>query len=296
MSPILFNGYDRAGLDREYDNQRKIGSEQFAAFLKYCDETSAAARSTLDCDLDVEYGPRPGETLDIFRASDPGAPVHIFIHGGYWRALDKTGFSYVANGFVPHGVTTVVINYPLIPVVDMDELVESCRRAVVWVQRNIERFGGNPESLSISGHSAGGHLVAMLLATDWQRYGFAKDQQLFSHACAISGIFELEPIRLCFLNDVLNLTDGEVKRNSPLYLPRLQWCPFNITVGVPEGPEYLRQSREMQIAWTGQKDCPELHEMEGEDHFSIRNLLGNPGSPLVRQILDGISSSTGEKN
>lgn len=276
MGPPIFRGYDRAGLDREYDNRTKVPGFDFVAFLAQCERASEAARRRHDCVLDVPYGASPAERLDIFRAETPGAPVHVFFHGGYWRMLDKQDFSYVADGLVPHGTTVVVVNYALIPGVDMAELVAQCRRALQWVAGNIAAHGGDPDRISVSGHSAGGHIVAMLLAGD---------TPALTRACALSGIFELEPIRLGFLNEVLGLRPEDVARHSPRFLPRRQWCPLTLAVGASEGDEYLRQSEEFGQAWSGAADRPKVLALPGQDHFSIRAQLGDPESEVVRLVL-----------
>ena len=117
------------------------------------------------------YGPRPGETLDIFLPEGRGPwPVHVFVHGGYWRSLDKEHFSFVARGLQPAGVLVAVVNYALIPTVDMDELVRQVRASVAWLHRNVAALGGDPDNITVSGHSAGGHLTAMLLSTDWPAF------------------------------------------------------------------------------------------------------------------------------
>ena len=277
MGNTLFRGYDREALDRQYDNRNKVPGFDFATFLRLCDEKSVAARAAHDCVLDVAYGDSPAERLDIFRARTAGAPVHVFFHGGYWRLLDKKDFSYIADGFVPHDVTVVVVNYALMPGVSMDELISQCRRSLQWVAANIAAYGGDPARMSISGHSAGGHITAMMLAID----GIPR----LTHACAISGIFELEPIQLCFLNDTLHLDEGDVARNSPRFLPRQTWCPLTIAVGEREGDEYLRQSREFGEAWSGEQDTPRVVILDGVDHFDARAQLGDPDSRMIALAL-----------
>ena len=276
-SAPLFRGYDRQALDLQYDNRNKVPGFDFATFLRECDDKSVAARAAHRCQLDVPYGRSAAERLDIFYAPQPGAPVHVFFHGGYWRLLDKKDFSYIADGFVPHGVTVVVVNYALIPTVTMDELIAQCRRALHWVAAHIGEHGGDPARISISGHSAGGHIAAMMLAS--------AGMPALTHACAISGIFELEPIRLCFLNDTLRLQAGDVSRNSPRWLPRLVWCPLTIAVGEHEGDEYLRQAREFGDAWRGEQDVPRVHVLAGVDHFSARAQLGDPASRMIELAL-----------
>jgi arylformamidase len=274
---LLYRGYDRAGLDAEYDNRNKVPGFDFAAFLAEHEAKSQAARQSHDCVLDVAYGEHPAETLDIFRARQPDAPVHVFFHGGYWRMLDKRDFSYVADGMVPHGVTLVVVNYALMPSVSMGELVAQCQRALCWVANNIGAWGGRSDRISVSGHSAGGHIASVMLA----RPGIPA----LSHVCAISGIYDLEPIRLCFLNDTLQLNQADVAAHSPRSLARMHWAPLSVVVGEHEGDEYLRQSKDICSAWSGDGDQPRLVVLSGVDHFSARAQLGDPASRMVALAL-----------
>jgi arylformamidase len=231
----------------------------------------------------VAYGPKPGETLDVFPAPGPGpAAVHVFIHGGYWMALDKRDFSFVARGLQPAGAAVVVINYALIPSVSMDELVRQCRASIAWVHANAGSFGGDRERLFVSGHSAGGHLTAMQLTADWPSLGLPPDP--IRGACAISGLHDLDPIRLCYLNDTLKLTPEEARRNSPIYLAPRTGPPLLIPVGGEEGPEYHRQTETLAAVWRKYGVPCEVLDMAGIDHFSIVAQLEDPASELSRAI------------
>jgi arylformamidase len=284
----VYRQYDQGGLDAEYNNQAKISEAGFKVFLDRCAALSEAARSQLPCHFDVRYGSHPAETMDIFPAQGVSgrAPVEIFFHGGYWRMLDKRDFSYVANGFVPNGHTAVIVNYGLVPSVTLDELVEQCRQAVAWVYKHIEEYQGDSSRLYLSGHSAGGHLVAMMLATDWRRYGIEDGEKIVCGATAISGIYDLEPIRLSFLNKILNLSQSTVEHNSPVNLRPICKSPLLVTVGALEGDEYVRQSSALTDAWKTAEGGPELILFEEDDHFSIREQLGSPDSPLVTLMMN----------
>ena len=283
MAQSIFREYDRAALDREYDNRKKVANA--LEVLAWYASESEATRRKLDCRLDVAYGARPGERLDIFpgQGSRP-APIHIFVHGGYWHRLDKADFSYVARAFQPSGAAVVVINYALIPTVDMTELVRQCRAAVVWVHANARTFGGDPGRIFISGHSAGGHLVGMLMATDWPVFA-GLPANVIAGGCAISGLYDLEPIRLCYLNDILALTPEDVRRYSPVLLAPVRSGPLLLAVGALEGPEYHRQTDDQAAAWRRHGLACEVMDMAGHDHFSIAAQLNDSTAPLSRAIL-----------
>jgi len=283
MGEPIFLGYDREGLDREYNNRAKVAD--FADYLARYAAASAAARRALPCWLDVRYGPQAGETLDVFFPAGPRpAPIHVFIHGGYWMALDKADFGFVARGLQPAGAAVVVINYALIPSVDMDELVRQCRAAVAWVFRNAAAVRGDPQRIFVSGHSAGGHLTAMLLATDWPAFaGLPGD--LVKGGVAISGLYDLEPIRLSYLNDTLKLTPDVVRRHSPVLLRPGSRAPLLLPVGALEGTEYHRQTDDLAAAWGRQDVACEVMDMAGIQHFSIVSQLEDAGSELSRATL-----------
>jgi arylformamidase len=287
MTTPIFRGYDRAALDREYDNRKKVANA--ADVLAWYARESAWTREKVPARLDVAYGPHPGERLDIFPPTGKAgrerelAPVQVFIHGGYWHRLDKADFSYVARGFAPAGAATVVINYALMPTVTLTELVRQCRAAIAWVHAHARNFGGDPDAIFVSGHSAGGHLVAVVMATRWA--GFGALDGLVKGGASISGLHDLEPIRLCYLNDILALTPDDVERWSPVRLPAPPSGRLLLAVGELEGPEYHRQTDDLAAAWRGRGLAVEVLDMAGHDHFSIAVQLGDPGSPLARAIL-----------
>ena len=282
MAQPIFLSYDRDALDREYNNRRKVIDAP--AWLTRFTEESIATRAAIPCRLDVAYGEHPGERLDIFPAERATpAPVHVFIHGGYWHVLDKKDFSYVARAFVPAGVATVVINYGLMPTVTMAELVRQCRASIAWVYANAASFGADPQRITISGHSAGGHLVAMLLATDWAAFaGLPAD--VVKAGAGISGLYDLEPIRLCYLNDVLALTPDDARAHSPIHLTPKHAAPLLLPLGDKEGPEYHRQSEAMATAWRRHGGRAEIMDLAGHDHFSIVWELAERDSALARAI------------
>jgi arylformamidase len=273
---------DRATLDRNY-NLRAAVPEFQTWFDRYV-ATSADFRARWPGRLDVRYGGGPGQAIDLFlptAATRP--PLLAFIHGGYWQSRDRKDFSFVAGPLVPAGAAVALIGYDLAPAVTMDRIVAEIRDGLAWLHRNGAREGFDPERIVIAGHSAGGHLVAMAIATDWPT-DFGLPDDLIKGAVAISGIFDLEPIRRCYLNDVVRMDEAEAGRNSPLHLPPGRPCPVVVAVGERETEAFHEQSRayatKLEAAgWP----CTLITEPE-LDHFGIVMTLAEPGGPLVRAL------------
>jgi arylformamidase len=281
MGEILYRGYDRAGLDAQYDNRAKV--PDFEEYNARRATLSEEVRGAFDCRLDVAYGPSRAERLDVYPASGPG-PVQVFFHGGYWMRHDKRDYGFIADAFVPAGAAFVNVDYGLVPSVNFDELVRQCRAALAWVWRNADSFGADRTRIFASGNSAGGHLAAMMAATDWPAFGADLPADLIKGACGISGIYDLEPIRLCFLNDTLGLGPGDVARLSPIALEPRGAGPTLLAVGDQEGPEFLRQAEDLAAAWRSRGAQVEVRVLAGIDHFSILVELEDPASPLSRAI------------
>ncbi len=282
-SAIIFRGYDRTTLDAQYDNRAAV--PEHVEHVARWQRESQLALSELEHKLDVAYGPSTAETLDVFAAeTGKAAPTQVFFHGGYWMSRDKADFRFLARAFVPAGAACVLVNYALIPTVDMDELVRQCRAALVWVQRNASSFGGDPDRIFISGHSAGGHLVTMMMATDWPAFaGIPGD--FIKGACAISGIYDLTPIPLSYLNETLNLSAGEVQRNAPVKLPPRTANPLLVAYGALESDEFHRQSRELTDAWSKQGVQCQLLKCANVNHFTILDDLAHRGSALGQAVM-----------
>ena len=278
----IWRDYDRAALDAQYNNRARIPDyvDCFERWLAWSAETRAA----LPGGRDVAYGDLPVETLDIFPAERPGAPILIMIHGGYWYSLDKHHDSFVAEGLLPHGVATVVINYGLAPAYRMDEIVRQNRAAAAWVWRNADSFGGDPARIHVLGQSAGGHLAAMLLATDWPAFGADLPADLVKSAVSIAGIYELEPIRLCYLNERLGMDAAEARRNSPVAQRYPVAAPFMLVSGDIESEEYARQAAAMAVVWEAHGYPLGRLELPGFNHFTMADQLRDPASELTRAV------------
>ncbi|SFD64168.1 alpha/beta hydrolase [Paracidovorax konjaci] len=244
---------------------------------------SEAARHALPYLPAVSYGPTVAETLDIFPAAKSGAPIFFFIHGGYWRARSARDFSCVATG--PHslGFTTVVIDYALCPAVSLDEIVRQVRAAAAWVLRHIGEHGGDPRRVMIGGHSAGGHLGAMLLATDWAGdYGLPADP--FAGAVLVSGLYDIAPLRYSYLQPAIQLDEGAVQRNSPINHVRSCATPLVLSWGEAEQEAFARQSLEFRAAWEKAGNAVALAPQTGADHFVAVQAFEDAGSTLCHAL------------
>jgi arylformamidase len=224
--------------------------------------------------------------LDLFVPDEPvqGAPVMVFIHGGYWRSLDKADHSFVAPPFVDQGACVVVINYALCPAVTVPDIALQTARALAWVARHIAAFGGDPARISVVGHSAGGHLAAMMLACEWSSLGADLPPHLVRQAVSISGLFDLAPIQQTpFLQSSLQLTDAHVRQASPAHwsAPRLVNGRGQLlaVVGGDESSEFLRQNALIQQAW-GPEVVPVCESLPGLNHFSALEAMTQTGHRL----------------
>ena len=227
--------------------------------------------------LGLSYGPTPRQALDLFwPGTARDGPVTMFVHGGYWQRLDRSGFSHLASGLLAHGVAVAMPSYDLCPAVSLAMLVEQVRDAAAFLAR---RHGGG---MLAAGHSAGGHLAAMLLATDWAARGLAAPA--IRTALPISGLFDLEPLTHTSVNDALGLNAAEARRLSPLFLPRPAGV-LHAVVGGEEGVEYTRQTSSIAEAWGGTWEA-----MPGRNHFTVIEPLGDPKSALVHIAMKLLSS------
>jgi arylformamidase len=272
----VYRGFDQVALDAQY-NCRAMVPEHPRHIEIWARDSEKLRMARPDARLDIAYGPGERERLDFFPAK-PGAPLHVFIHGGYWRALDKANFSYPAAAFASIGIAYAAINYPLAPRASIDDIVASIRRAVAWLSANAADLGVDPAGISISGHSAGGHLTAMALADPTLPRGAARG------AVSISGLYDLEPIRFSYLNGELGLDAAAARRNSPIHAAPSVRCPILLAVGGRESPEFHRQQASFAEAWRGRCASMETVILEGDDHFSIVGHLGKPDSALFCAI------------
>jgi len=236
--------------------------------------------------LDVAYGPSAAETLDLFPAGLRGAPVHLFIHGGYWQALDKADSSFVAEALVEAGITVAVVNYALCPTVTLDAIVEQMRRAALWLWRHAGDYGADAGRIQLGGHSAGGHLVGMLMATDWLALDAAAPRRLIRGGIAVSGLFELAPLVQTTINDKVGMDAATARRLSPLFLdPTAPESPLVLAVGGLESGGFHGQSDAMAAAWREKGVPVERLTLAGRHHLSAVEALADRATDLFRRAV-----------
>ncbi|QEY61772.1 alpha/beta hydrolase [Metapseudomonas lalkuanensis] len=278
---------DPAELAAYYDVQynARASVEDFDQYPRQYRVLSDDAHAALRCFKDVPYGPGAAERLDIFPASKADAPVLLFIHGGYWRALSKADSAFMAPALKAAGACVAVLDYDLAPAVTLDHIVDQTRRALAWLHRHIAEFGGDPQRLYASGSSAGGHLTGMLLVDGWQgSYGVPDD--VLRGALPISGLFDLHPLLDTHINGWMGMDEQAARRNSPAFQLPTRGAELVISHGALETAEFARQSREFLEAWTahGLPGC--FVEAPGKNHFDVVLELGQPGTPLYRAVCE----------
>ena len=219
-------------------------------------------------------------------ADAEGAPVHMYIHGGYWQANTKKSSSFVARPLVAAGGHVAVVEYGLCPDVTIDEIVRQCREALAWLYRNVARYGGDPDRITVSGHSCGGQLVGMAMATDWARFGDDLPADLVKGGVSVSGLFELAPLLDTSINDKVGMDAEAAQRNSPAFLdPATAAAPLALIVGEMESEEFHRQSRDFAVIWGAMGVPVEVTVSPGRDHFTIITGMDDPADPATQAIL-----------
>ena len=267
---MLYRGMTREVLDAAYNNTAAVGQAKRDVYVSGWAARSETIRKRAGARLDLRYGEGSRHTLDVFPCGRPGAPTLVYIHGGYWQMNDKEPYAFLAEGLHPAGFNLALVEYTLAPAARLDQIVREVRQSVAWVIDHAKELGGDPARVYVSGHSAGGHLTAMAMS----------DLRL-AGGVAISGIYDLEPIRLNYLNDKLGLDPAEEDRNSPMRHLPAQSAPLVVTVGLGELPELVRQSKEFAEAWQRKGLRGSYLPVPKHDHFSILEELASPAGAIL---------------
>ena len=272
------------------DAEHELQFNPQAAFPNFKDaqakrlEVNAVARRRLHVEANLAYGDHPLRKVDVYPVTRAGAPVHIFFHGGYWRAQDKENFAFLAEPLVQAGVCVVIANYELCPASTLDGVAESALAAVDWTRREIARFGGDPARISLSGHSAGAHLTAEAMAHDWRAQGV--DPSFLVGAVLISGIFDPRPVMRTTVNAEVRLTEEIARRRDVERRPVLAPCPATIFVGGREPWRWIdlsfRYAHHLHRAGLN----PEVRVLPRWGHFDILNEFMETASPILTAVLD----------
>lgn len=283
MNDQIYGKYDRDQFEWQYNARLQV--ENSESLVEENIRRSEDFRSRARCELDQAYGSGPREKVDIFLPHAENAPVHLFVHGGYWRSREKSMFSFLAEPLVEAGAMVAVTEYDLCPQVTMDEIAEQVRAVAAWLWRHAAEYGGNPENIHVSGHSAGGHLVAMLGATRWPTFREGLPADLLKSATPISGLFTLEPLIRHTLNEYLKLDADAARRNSPALVAPSINGPVTVCVGGDESDEFRWQSRDFASRWKEHGAEVSYVEVPGYNHFTILQALGDAGFDVTQRLL-----------
>jgi arylformamidase len=283
MTAKVFRDLDQAELDLEYNNRQRVPEfeQLYESWVGPCRQII----DDFDTKLGLSYGAGTREIIDLIQpASTPPVAVNLYIHGGYWMSRDISDQTFTARPFVEAGAAFGLLEYDLMPGVRMTDIVDQCRRAVAWIYDNADNLNIDRERIYVSGHSAGGHLTAMVVATDWPTFcGGPAD--MVKGGCAISGIYELAPIQLTYMQATLGLTDEEVRDFSPIRFANVPKSPMIVVPGESESVEFRRQSRDFVDDWNAKGGNCTYLEAPGCNHFTILPDFANADSRLARATL-----------
>ena len=287
MLNSVYRSFNQDSLNTQYRASATVPDLQI--FIDEYASLSKLARDTLNCITGLKYGQSEEETLDLFPVPDSDSyPLFVFIHGGYWRMLSKDESSFMAPNLVKHGIGVAAINYTLAPTANIDQIVDECRRSIQWLYNNAKDHGIDPNRIFVGGSSAGGHLTGMMVAGGWhKRYDLPRD--VVKGGVPISGLFDMEPIVKCFVNEWMQMSLEDGLRNSPdRNLPE-EGCPLIVAVGVDETEEFRRQSRDFANLWSNNGWDAEFLHCDGTHHFNAPLELCKPFSVLMNKVLTMIS-------
>ena len=265
--------------EKEYDNRARV-PEHVDIFARWHRDAEAYRQASPKAELGLAYGPSERQFLDIFPAKNDSAPLALFIHGGWWRGLHPREFSHAAAGPNAHGVTVAIAGYDLCPAVSIATITEQMRAACLFLWRKYH------QRIMVFGHSAGGHLAACMLATEWKALDATAPNDLVPAAYAISGVFDLLPLIHVSQNADLKLDDTSARANSPILWHVPADRTLDCVVGGIESAEFLRQSRDMADNWGARGAATRYEEIPGANHFTVVDPLADAQSKMTERIVE----------
>lgn len=274
---ILYKGMDAQTLEAEYNLIARRGDD-FPELAQRWIKRSAAQRQVTGARIDLAYGEGDREKLDWFSGGNPDGPMLVYIHGGYWQRGDKSLYSFITESFIKHGVSVAVLNYDLTPAVRMGHIPPQIRKAIAWLWHHAADLGFAKEQLFVSGHSAGGHLTAMMMATNWPEFDSELPLDLIRAGIPISGLFELEPLVHTSINDGPKMDIAESHAESPCFLPPTTNAAQLVVVGGGETAEFLRQSDDYVKQYQTAERHMERYDVPTADHFDELERLAEDDS------------------
>jgi arylformamidase len=265
--------------EKEYDNRARV-PEHIDIFARWHSDAEAYRQDSPKAELGLKYGSSERQFIDIFPAKDANAPLALFIHGGWWRTLHPREFSQLAGGPNAHGVTVAMAGYDLCPHVSIATITGQMRAACLFLWRKYH------QRIMVFGHSAGGHLAACMLATEWKALDATAPNDLVPAAYAISGVFDLLPLTQITPNADLKLDDASARACSPILWHVPADRTLDCVVGGIESAEFLRQSRDMADGWGARGTTTRYEEIPGANHFTVVDPLGDAQSKMTKRVVE----------
>lgn len=286
----VFRHYTQSELELQYDSGARSPELNATreARQKRIDAEAVEVRRTAKAHLDVVFGSHAREKIDVFPAAKANAPLMAFIHGGYWKQRSKDEFAWMAPAFNKAGIAFASIGYPLCPEVRIGDIVGSVRRALVHLANNASSLGFDAKRIHVAGHSAGGHLAAMMATTDFAQHGGATD--LVKSATCVSGLYDLEPLAMVKVNQELKIQHADIAPLSPMRLAPRPHVTINATVGDQEAAEFVRHTKELITHWRERGAAVTEIAAPGFHHFNVLDELGRTGRPMFERVVKVIGA------
>ena len=286
---ILYKGMDARTLEVEYNLRARRGDE-YEDIVERWLSRSARHRESSGARVDLAYGKGERDKLDYFFGGDENGPLLIYIHGGYWQRGDKAMYSFVTESFIKHGVSVAVLNYNLTPSVRMAEIPPQIRNGIIWCWHHAENLNFSRDRIFVSGHSAGGHLTALMMATDWPALDAHLPFDVIRGGIPISGLYELEPLVHTSLNDGPQMDVSEAIELSPCFIPPLTNSPQLVVAGGGETDEFLRQSDDYARQYATVDRTMERYNVPDDDHFDELERLAEDDSVFFDKCMKMVTA------